>query len=234
MQDEVTKHTRKIYDVAKNSKHAFGEKAKEIVIEIFIIVFAVTLSIWLHGWSEHRHQQKETKEFLADLKEDLLSDIASMEKANDELAKSAKSFLFLQRLTKERMDSLRDAKAPLNFYSNLGTTKINSGNYEGFKSSGKIGFIENKELKKLILKYYQDATPSVLEAEKINASLLMKILDHWTESSDQDIQKRMLSSKLKALLRPFHDIAKNSLVLYQDAIAMAKKIIDDIDKDNSR
>ncbi|HEX7458437.1 MAG TPA: hypothetical protein VF301_08385 [Ginsengibacter sp.] len=38
MQDEVTKHTKKIYDTVKNPKHTFGEKVKEIIIEIFIIV----------------------------------------------------------------------------------------------------------------------------------------------------------------------------------------------------
>jgi hypothetical protein len=29
MQDEVTKHTKKIYDAMKNSQHSFGEKVKE-------------------------------------------------------------------------------------------------------------------------------------------------------------------------------------------------------------
>jgi hypothetical protein len=48
MQDEVTKHTRKIFKTIKNPSHTFSEKLKEIVVEILIIVFAVTLSIWLH------------------------------------------------------------------------------------------------------------------------------------------------------------------------------------------
>jgi hypothetical protein len=45
MQDEVLKHTEKIYKTAKSAQHSFGEKIREIIIEIFIIVFAVTLSI---------------------------------------------------------------------------------------------------------------------------------------------------------------------------------------------
>ena len=49
MQDEVTKHTKKIYDTVKNPNHTFGQKVKEVFMEIFIIVFAVTLSIWLHS-----------------------------------------------------------------------------------------------------------------------------------------------------------------------------------------
>ena len=58
MQEEVKKHTKRIYETVKSPNHTFSEKLKEIVIEIFIIVFAVTLSIWLHSWSEHRHEQK--------------------------------------------------------------------------------------------------------------------------------------------------------------------------------
>ena len=70
MQDEVLKHTEKIYKTIKNKKHSLKDKLKEIIIEILIIVFAVTLSIYLHSWSEHNHQEKEVTEFLIDLKSD--------------------------------------------------------------------------------------------------------------------------------------------------------------------
>ena len=64
MQDEVLKHTEKIYKIAKNSEHSIWKRVKEILIEIFIIVFAVTLSIWFHNWSEHENQRAEAKDFL--------------------------------------------------------------------------------------------------------------------------------------------------------------------------
>jgi len=229
MQDEITKHTRKLYDAAKNPAHPWGEKAREILTEIFIIVFAVSLSIWLHGWSEHRQQQREVREFLEDLKADLDSDAKALEEARTELSKSAKSFAFLQALTQARLDSLQNAKAPLNFYSSLSTTKISSGNYEGFKSSGKIGFIENKALKKKILKYYQDVGPNVLEAEKINSAVLLKVLDFWADNADLDINKRILSPKLKTLLATFHDTAKGSLDYYSQAIELTHEIAAEIE-----
>ena len=230
MEDEVSKHTKKIFETVKDSKQSFGEKAKEIIIEIFIIVFAVSLSIWLHGWNEHRQQQNEVREFLADLKEDLTNDIISMQSAKDALSKNAENISFLQQLTKDKIDSIIKAKASFGFQSSIGTTKINSGNYEGFKSSGKIGFIENKDLKKNILKYYQDATPSVLEVEKINAAEVLKISDFWADKAEQDIRKIVLSPKLKAMLSVFQNTVQSSLNLYQDAISLAKQIIKEIDK----
>jgi hypothetical protein len=57
MQEEVTKHTRKIYQAMKNPDHSFWGKIREVTVEILIIVFAVTLSIWLHNWSDHREEQ---------------------------------------------------------------------------------------------------------------------------------------------------------------------------------
>ena len=63
MEEEVTKHTKKIYKALRIPGHSLSEKIKEISIEIFIIVFAVTLSISLHGWSDHRREQNRSLSF---------------------------------------------------------------------------------------------------------------------------------------------------------------------------
>lgn len=233
MQDEITKHTEKIYKAVKKPGH-FREKIQEILIEIFIIVFAVTLSIWLHSWSEHRHQQKEVREFLSDLKEDLNGDIKSMQAARDSLSRNAQDFLFIEQLTKERLDSLDKNKISFGFHSVIGTTKISNGNYEGFKSSGKIGFIENKQLKKLILKYYHGSTPDVLEAEKINASQVLKISDYMSQNAEQGFNKTMLSPNFKRMLEIFSNSAKASLIIYTDAISNANEILTSIDTEEGK
>src|SRR4051812_25535953 len=77
-EQEVIKHTKKIYKIWGGKQHSFWQKVKDFIIEILIIVFAVSLSIWLHDKSETRHQQKEAKEFLNGLREDLLADIHEM------------------------------------------------------------------------------------------------------------------------------------------------------------
>ncbi len=170
---------------------------------------------------------------MTELKEDLSNDISSMQTTKEALSKNAGNFLFIQLLTKHKIDSLFKSKSSLGFYSSIGTTKFNNGDYEGFKSSGKIGFIENKDLKKHILKYYQEATPSVLEAEKINASQVLKILDFWDDNAEQDVQKTFLSPKFKAKIARFQTTAKSTLDLYQEAITLAKQIINEIDKQNN-
>src|SRR4051812_6320510 len=77
-EQEVAKHTKKVYTIMKDKEHSFWYKLKEFLLEIFIIVFAITVSLWLHNWSEHRKEQSEVKTFLLGLKKDLQADIIEM------------------------------------------------------------------------------------------------------------------------------------------------------------
>jgi hypothetical protein len=147
MQEEVAKHTEKIYKTIKNEEHSFGEKIREIAIEIGIIVFAVTLSIWVHGWSDHNQEQKETREFLHGLKNDLTKDIKELHEDKATLVQVDSNFQFLFAVIKDhRIDTASDHLVTHYLDFSLVATHANTGRYEGFKSSGKIGTIENDSL----------------------------------------------------------------------------------------
>lgn len=228
MQEEISKHTKKVYKEWKNPHHTNWEKAKEIIIEICIIVFAVTLSIWLHSWSEHIAEQTEAKEFLVDLKSDLESDIEELTTQQKELAASINDFTFLYNLDARTIDSTE--KSGNKIYLHLLPTlrKTNDGNYEGFKSSGKIGYIENKELKKLILKYYQDNMPKLVEVEQYYNTQLMKLGDLSNELTDK--KTFYLSPVTKGVLDMVIQYGKNDISSYDESIKMAKEIATEIDK----
>ncbi|MBA4155395.1 DUF6090 family protein [Flavobacterium sp.] len=229
MQDEVTKHTKKIYKVVKDPKHTFLEKVKEIIIEIFIIVFAVTLSIWLHNWSEQKHHQEETIDFLLDLEDDLNKDIKWMEKEKTRLTKTVEQYSILKNLTEKQIDSIEAVKAHIDMQINYVIRKTNTGNYEGFKSSGKIGFIENKKLKNLILEYYQESMPSLEEAEKFYNSRLNKIEELAYHNREK--KKLLLDPIFKISLDLVIQSATNDDKGYDENIAQAKEIITEIDKE---
>src|SRR3989442_785083 len=74
-EDQVAKHTKKIYKVLKDPQHGLKHKIGEILIEIGIIVFAITLSLFLERWRERQHEREIEKQFLLGLKIDLTSDI---------------------------------------------------------------------------------------------------------------------------------------------------------------
>jgi hypothetical protein len=233
MQEEVTKHTRKIYRTMRKQKHSTAEKIKEILIEICIIVFAVTLSIWLHGWSEHRHQQQEVREFLNGLKADLQKDIETLETSKGVISRLDSSYHFLASASDNRTAiNLLDTTLSPYLYFDLWITNVNTGRYEGFKSSGKIGSIENDTLKANILAYFQQMVPRLVFAENYVNALQQKILDQVVDKNEQTRLMEFISTnKMRSLLSlGMHNFEVN-IGEYETAIKQAKEIVAGIEKE---
>jgi hypothetical protein len=161
-EQEVIKHTKAVYKIWNNGQHSTWQKIKEFVIEIAIIVFAVSVSIWLHGISEHNHQQKEVKTFLLSLRRDLLSDTKEMREDIASYNEQKKAFRYVLNakpgIVLEK-DSVRLYKR---WFFNTTKLQQNNGRFEGFKSSGKIGNIEDEVLQNDIMDLYQENIPSLL------------------------------------------------------------------------
>lgn len=229
MQEEVTKHTKKIYKTMKNTEHTLGEKAKEIIIEIFIIVFAVTLSIWLHSWSEHRHQQEEVSVFLDNLKNDLKNDIKNIDIQKEAYQESNIGYEKILALTTLQLDSIYKSKNKVNFPIYSHGQIMNIGNYEGFKSSGKIGYIEDEKLKQKILNYYQIFVPSINEVDEIYNDFLFKCFDKMIENADKPEEKMYSDAKFKKTIEFLVKLGKNNIRVYDknvkpEAIELIKEI----------
>jgi hypothetical protein len=232
MQEEVKKHTKKIYKTMTNKEHTLGEKSKEIIIEIFIIVFAVTLSIWLHSWSEHRHQQEEVAVFLGNLKNDIKNDIKNIDIEKKGYQNSNKGYEKILALTTLQLDSIYKSKNVVDFpiYSHGQIMSI--GNYEGFKSSGKIGYIEDEKLKQKILNYYQIYVPAVNEVNKIYNDFLFKCFDKMIENADKPEEKMYADPKFKKTIEFLVKLGKNNIRVYdQNTKPEAYELIKEIDKE---
>ena len=232
MQEEVSKHTKKIYNAAKNPKHSFGEKAKEIGIEIAIIVFAVTLSISLHGWSEHRHQQEEVKTFLVNLKADLTKDIDNLNSEKESYLKINKEYDFLSNITTFQLDSVAKTGKQMAFPIHTTGRKTNDGNYESFKSSGKLSYVENEKLKQLFVKYYQQSVPNMNDIDKLYTDFIVKMIDVTIDNAGQSDKKLYINPKFRKTLSYIIMLGSNNARVYNDyGIKEAKEIIKEIDKE---
>jgi hypothetical protein len=238
MQDEIKKHSKKAIEVMKNSDHSFVDKIKEIGIEISIIIFAVSFSIWLHTWNEHRHQQEEVKDFLVDLKEDLKNDIENQIDPKNVFLKTVENFNYIINLTEEEYDSLRGGKDSTLFRADL-SNKLNSfpnqyfksrsGNYEGFKSSGKIGYIENKKLKILIIEYYEHVVQGAALQDVYTRETLMKTGEILSDI-DGNGKKIVFNKKLRQHLETISVMSSTSSANCDNISKSAKEILDEIDK----
>jgi hypothetical protein len=153
---EVIKHTKKVYKVWMDRDHSFGAKLKEFGIEVFIIVFAVSLSIWFHDLSEHRHQQRDVRDFLIGIRGDLINDTLAINQGKARFLGYADAYTYLSRLKMAEPVS-KDSFAryqPAVF--DITAIIAHDGRFEGFKSSGKIGTIEDDALQNDIVDLYQD------------------------------------------------------------------------------
>lgn len=232
MQEEITKHSEKIYKTVKNSEHTLGEKVKEIIIEICIIVFAVTLSIGLHSWSEHRHQQEEVSVFLANLKNDLKIDIQNIDNEKEAYQKSNIAYEKILVLTPLQLDSIYKSKNKVNFPIHSHGHTMNIGNYEGFKSSGKIGYIEDEKLKQKMLTYYQIFVPAQDEVDKMYNDFLFKCFDKMIENADKPEEKLYSDPKFKKTVEFLVKLGKNNIRVYnENTKPLAVELIKDIEKE---
>ncbi|MBF4466805.1 hypothetical protein [Flavobacterium sp. LC2016-12] len=224
MQEEITEHSKKIYKTVKNTEHTFGEKVKEIIVEICIIVFAVTISIWFHSMSEKSHQREEAKEFLTDLNQDLSQDILLMETYSTRL-KSFNKNLEIVNQYKSNYEELKKIKInPLPPFINRETS---TGDYDGFKSSGKIGYIENKKLKSSILKYYQQNMLRLANAEKFFGNLSVETSLRVTDKGMESVIDDSNITRLNILGGMSTEIVQ----VYDQQIKAAKEIIKEIEKE---
>jgi hypothetical protein len=182
---EVIKHTKKVISIWGDKTHSFWHKVREFLLEILIIVFAVSLSIWLHDRSEHKHQQKETKEFLLGLREDLRADIKEMILDRESYTNQGNTFSYI---IKAKMGQALN-KDSLQKYSNwlLNTTGLvqNNGRFEGFKASGKIGTIEDKQLQNNIMDLYQEDIPNLLISTNVYIARKNTFFDYIQKNRKQ-------------------------------------------------
>jgi len=233
-EQEVIKHTKKAIGLWTREK-GFWHNVKEFIQEIIIIIFAVTVSIYLHDRSELKHQRHETREFLLGLRQDLQTDIGEMNKDKSSFQKSGNAFLYITgRRLNERLNSDTITKYR-NWIFNTTGLMPNSGRFEGFKSSGKIGTIENKELQNNIMDLYQEDIPILISSTDFYTSKKQRLFDYIDAT-----RKRITDSTSNLVDVLATDQAYNichSLVSVQEilnrydtCITKMKAVINDIEK----
>jgi hypothetical protein len=234
-EQEVIKHTKKIFGIWKTENN-FLHKLSDFLLEIFIIVFAITLSIYFHDRSELRHQRSETKEFLLGLREDLRTDTVEM---NDDIGSYMKASYIFQYITNRKLKEPLNADT-INKYKNwiMNTTGLvpNNGRFEGFKSSGKIGTIENKELQNNIMDLYQENIPSLILSTNAYSARKQQLFEYLIKDSKRltDSSTNLLSvlssDQVYSICKPLTFI-REITNRYDSCISKARAIINEIDKE---
>jgi hypothetical protein len=99
---------------------------------------------------------------------------------------------------------------------------MNNGNYEGYKSSGKIGYIENDELKSLILDYYQENMPPLEDVEKSYNERIYALIELLGLSNN--LKDAIIQPIVKSKLNLNRQTAVSLIEGYEENILLAKEI----------
>lgn len=229
---EVVKHARKAYGAFSGNKPIL-KKFAEFFIEIVIIIFAVSITIWLHTINEHRHQQEEVESFLIGLRSDLINDLAEME-----LDRSAYKY----QMAAFQCFLAKDPEADsLSKYTNALFNKIelvqNNGRFEGFKSSGKIGNIEDLKLQEDILDLYTELIPSLLNTTELYNLQKDRLILFIEQNARIDEKQNILvlsevrkASQAKIIAGPMREFPNQVIQRYDACIARIKTIVNAVDR----
>src|SRR6187402_1038609 len=234
-EQEVIKHTKKVFGIWKTNNPVW-HKISEFLLEIFIIIFAITISIYFHDRSVLKHQRHETKEFLLGLKQDLTTDIEEMNQDKNSFMQSGKAFKYI---TSRKQDELLIADTIHKYYGYIfNTTGLvpNSGRFEGFKSSGKIGTIANKELQNNIMDLYQENIPNLINSTNFYTSKKQSLFEYvnmnrkrFTDTTNNLVS--VLSTDPAYNICMSLTFVKEILDRYDTCINKMNTIISDIDKE---
>jgi len=233
-EQEVIKHTKKVFGLWQTNNPVW-HKIAEFLLEIFIIVFAITVSIYFHDRSELKHQRHETKEFLLGLKQDLKTDIEEMNQDKSSFIQSQRAFNYItSRKLNESLNPDTIRKYSGWIFNTTGLVP-NSGRFEGFKSSGKMGTIENKELQNNIMDLYQENIPNLINSTNFYTSKKQGLFEYVNLN-----RKRLTDSTTNLVSVLSSDAAYNICVTltfvqeildrYDTCINKMKAIIRDINK----
>ena len=235
-EQEVIKHTKKIFKVWSNKEHSLWHKLKEFLVEVFIIVFAVTISIWFHNRSEHAHQQEDVKQFLLGLKSDLQKDLEEMKNDRDSYVNQGIIFRYITSMKLNQHlneDTLK--KYEVWIYNTTGLNP-NNGRFEGFKSAGKIGQIENEDLQNDIMDLYQEDIVSVLASTDNFVMMKQRFLEYMNKNkkrltdSTSNVNTVLLQDEAQNICIPL-GYPRETIERYDKCMAKANKIISEINKE---
>jgi hypothetical protein len=170
------------------------------------------------------------------LREDLKTDIEEMNSDKGSFEMSGIIFRYIGH---------RKLNEPLNTdtirkYDNwiFNTTGLipNSGRFEGFKSSGKMGTIENKELQNYIMDLYQENIPSLIVSTNDYTEKKQRLFEYLqantkrTTDSTSNLVTVLASDQATNICRSLTFVSQ-ILSRYDTCINKMKAIINDINND---
>jgi hypothetical protein len=166
-EEKIIQHTKTAVEIIHSKERNRKHKLKDIALEIIIIVFAVSITLLFHNLNDRWHEKKLVRDFLEGTKEDLKQEAGYIEISLKDFQPTVDYYdTVWQQVTEKRIDA-RYVDSNSEYLINSRYFSFDNSRFEGFKSSGHLGLIENETLLKHIVYLYTVLMPFEAEADKI-------------------------------------------------------------------
>lgn len=212
------------------------KKIKTVVLEITIVFIGVLLAAFIADYRTKSLEKKEAKDFLISLSEQIYQDVQEIDFLIENFKNYDSLYTYLSTIdTTQGFEQLQFDSA---IYFTQGNAWLlpNISLYEGFKSSGKLSNIPNKELMFKTLYFYQEGLPQLKASENWWLQVHQRLREYIFNNLEFDSSGKdnsldlILSSKGKILtqaLIPHQQIFER----YENLQNLGKEIVLDIDKE---
>ena len=232
MEDELIKNSTQIWKKLR-SEGGMLEKLRSITGEILVIVFAVSFSIWINDRAEYKKEQEEVLDFLLICQEELSGDTADLRRCKDEIESTFRSNQILIGLDEKMLDSIKKNNIEMSFDGKPLIRRTHIAGYEGFKTSGRLGNIENKNLKRKIMEYYEVLMPSLSEAEDYYNANTNLLLDRMIDRVSDEGKDALLEKNMKMRLAMNLTVAGSLVPNYQKVLDFAGEFQSELNREIS-
>jgi hypothetical protein len=232
MEDELIKNSTQIWKKLR-SEGGMLEKLRSITGEILVIVFAVSFSIWINNRAEYRKEQEEVLDFLLICQEELSGDTADLKRIKGQVESIIRTNQILIGLDEKMLDSIKKNNLDVSFDGTPIIRRTHIAGYEGFKTSGRLGNIENKKLKEMIMKYYEVHMPSLREGEDYYNANTNLFVDRMIDRVSDKGKEAFLEKNMKKRLAMNLNIAGSMVPNYQGLLDFVGEFQSELNKEIS-
>jgi hypothetical protein len=230
MEDELIKNTNRIWQKLR-SEDGILNKLRSITGEILVIGFAVSFSIWINSRSEKIKEQEEVLDFLLICQEEIAGDTADLRRCKTEIENALEVNIFMSRITPAILDSIKANNLNVSFDGKPLIRQTHVAGYEGFKTSGRLGNIENKNLKRKIMEYYEVLMPSLSRAEELYNTNTGKTVDLIMDRASEKGKDAFLEKRIQMQLNLNLTMASSMAPTYANVLDWAENFQAELNKE---
>lgn len=208
------------------SKIKLNLSFSDTVINVLTVSFGVLLATFLNYIVIRQNEKNEAEQFLKGLYLDLEKDHSELVLDLDSFKNSSKGFKYYYNTSKLEDLQNDSIKTHRNFIFNYVLWYPNSGRFEGLKSSGKIYYIENENLRNEILDFYQEVIPVQLGISNYYKSQHERLRIYIEDTnSSKGVESLLLEPKGKIILLKCIALQKPIIKIYENTILKTETIM---------